>query len=118
MAAAADLPPWREGNGALIYRLPEQPWARRISGVLANQLAARAPHQAIGLLSARADGDWAFSLRVPDGAELPADAFCRQFSTGGGRKRAAGINRLAQEDLSAFADRLLVSYPWPAASAR
>ena len=118
MAAAADLTPWCEGNGVLIYRLPEQPWARRVSGVLANQLAARAPHQAIGLLSAKADGDWAFSLRVPDGAELPADAFCRQFSTGGGRKRAAGINRLAQEDLSAFADRLLVSYPLPAASAR
>jgi hypothetical protein len=79
--------------------------------VLANQLAVQAPHLAIGLLSARADGEWAFSLRVPEGAELTADAFCRQFPTGGGRKRAAGINRMAEADLAEFAGRLLASYP-------
>lgn len=111
MAAAADLTPWCESDGARLYRLPSQPWARRVSGVLANQLAAQAPRQAIGLLSARADGDWAFSLRVPEGTELTADTFCRQFLTGGGRKRAAGINRLAKTELPAFADRLLASYP-------
>ncbi|MBV7572334.1 acetyltransferase [Pseudomonas sp. PDM32] len=110
MAAAADLVPWREGNGARLYRLPPQPWARRVSGVLANQLAAQAPHLAIGLLSAKANGEWAFSLRVPDGSEQTADAFCRQFPTGGGRKRAAGINRLAESDLPAFAERLLAGY--------
>ena len=110
MAAAADLVPWRESNGARLYRLPPQPWARRVSGVLANQLAAQAPHLAIGLLSAKANGEWAFSLRVPDGSEQTADAFCRQFPTGGGRKRAAGINRLAESDLPAFAERLLAGY--------
>lgn len=111
MAAAADLTPWCEGHGARVYRLPAQAWARRVSGVLANQLAVQAPHLAIGLLSARADGDWAFSLRVPDGAELTADAFCRQYPTGGGRKRAAGINRMVEADLAEFAGRLLASYP-------
>ena len=75
-----------------------------------NQLAARAPRKAIGLLSARADGDWTFSLRVPEEAGLAADAFCRQFPTGGGRKRAAGINRLADAQLKEVAARLLDCY--------
>ncbi|MGF6092187.1 DHH family phosphoesterase [Pseudomonas sp. 18173] len=110
MAAAAGLEPWHEGPGARLYRLPAQPWARRVSGVLANQLAAGAPRKAIGLLSARADGDWTFSLRVPEQTGLAADAFCRQFPTGGGRKRAAGINRLADEQLKEVAARLLDCY--------
>ncbi|MGF6694129.1 hypothetical protein M2318_004214 [Metapseudomonas resinovorans] len=111
MAAAASLEPWRVGEGASLYRLPAKPWARRVSGVLANQLAARDPQRALGLLSARADGDWTFSLRVPANASLEADAFCRGFATGGGRKRAAGINRLPGQALESFARRLLDSYP-------
>ncbi|WP_280327567.1 acetyltransferase [Pseudomonas sp. BN102] len=111
MAAAASLEPWYAGKGASLYRLPAEPWARRVSGVLANQLAARDPQRALGLLSARADGDWTFSLRVPATASLEADAFCRGFATGGGRKRAAGINRLPAEALESFARRLLDSYP-------
>jgi len=110
MAAAAGLEPWHESRGARLYRLPAQPWARRVSGVLANQLAAGSPRKAIGLLSARADGDWSFSLRVPEEAGLAADAFCRQFPTGGGRKRAAGINRLADAQLKEVAARLLDCY--------
>ncbi|AYF90593.1 acetyltransferase [Pseudomonas sp. JS3066] len=111
MAAAARLDPWYAGNGATLYRLPEEPWARRVSGVLANQLASRDPQRALGLLSARADGDWTFSLRVPAGASLEADAFCRGFDGGGGRKRAAGINRLPAGTLQQFADVFLGSFP-------
>ncbi|NWL78062.1 acetyltransferase [Pseudomonas taiwanensis] len=110
MAAAARLEPWQTGEGATLYRLPAEPWARRVSGVLANQLAARDPRRALGLLSARADGDWTFSLRVPADASLEADAFCRGFATGGGRKRAAGINRLPAASLQVFADAFLGSY--------
>ena len=111
MAAAASLQPWREGAGARLYRLPAEPWARRVSGVLANQLAAGDPQRALGLLSARADGDWTFSLRVPAGASLEADAFCRRYPSGGGRKRAAGINRLPDEKLEEFAAAFLAGYP-------
>ncbi|CAM3940744.1 DHH family phosphoesterase [Pseudomonas wadenswilerensis] len=110
MAAATGLEPWQAGQGVLIYRLPAQPWARRVSGVLANQLAAGAPGKAIGLLSARAEGGWGFSLRVPEDAGLAADAFCRQFPSGGGRKRAAGINRLTDAQLQEVAERLLDCY--------
>jgi hypothetical protein len=111
MAAAASLEPWQAGAGALLFCLPAEPWARRISGVLANQLAARYPEHALGLLSAKADGDWSFSLRVPATSRLEADAFCRGFATGGGRKRAAGINRLPAAELDGFASDFLTSYP-------
>lgn len=113
MAEAAALRPWREGPGARLYRLPDAPWARRVSGVLANQLAADDPQRALGMLSARADGGWTFSLRVP-AAALEADAFCRRYPSGGGRKRAAGINRLADATLEDFAAAFLAGYPAPA----
>lgn len=111
MAAAEGLTPWREGAGMRLFRLPAQAWARRVSGVLANSLAAAAPGRALGLLSAKPDGDWMFSLRVPEGAVWSADAFCRQFPSGGGRVRAAGINRLGVEQLPELADRLVACYP-------
>ncbi|MNF57197.1 hypothetical protein D3C84_387140 [compost metagenome] len=111
MAAAASLQPWREGAGARLYRLPAEPWARRVSGVLANQLAAGDPQRALGLLSVRSDGDWTFSLRVPADATLSADAFCRRYPGGGGRMRAAGINRLPDEALEDFVAALLAGYP-------
>ncbi|MGM7283202.1 acetyltransferase [Pseudomonas guariconensis] len=111
MAAAAGLSPWCEGPGMRLFRLPEQAWARRVSGVLANDLAAAAPGRAVGLLSAKPDGDWMFSLRVPDGALWSADAFCRQFPSGGGRVRAAGINRLSPAQLPALAQSLAACYP-------
>ncbi|WP_044871409.1 hypothetical protein [Pseudomonas sp. LFM046] len=113
MAHAASLEPWQAGRGATLYRLPAEPWARRVSGVLANQLAARDPGRALGLLSVRTDGDWMFSLRVPATASLEADAFCRGFATGGGRKRAAGINRLPAEAVERFAGQFLEAYPKP-----
>ncbi|MCM2330111.1 MAG: acetyltransferase [Pseudomonas sagittaria] len=113
MAAAAVLQPWRDGAGARLYRLPAEPWARRVSGVLANQLAAADPQRALGLLSVRSDGDWQFSLRVPAGAALSADDFCRRYPSGGGRKRAAGINRLPDATLEEFAAAFLASYPAP-----
>ncbi|MBO9549359.1 acetyltransferase [Pseudomonas sp.] len=111
MAAAANLAPWREAQGMLLFRLPQQPWARRVSGVLANSLAAAAPTQAVGLLSARVDGNWMFSLRVPADALWSADAFCRQFATGGGRVRAAGINCLSPDQLPRLAEQLAGCYP-------
>lgn len=117
MAMTQGLSPWREGPGALLYRLPAEAWARRVSGVLANQLASREPQRAIGLLSAKADGGWLFSLRVPAASALPADAFCRGFATGGGRARAAGINHLDDAQLDELAGRLLAAYPQTAATA-
>ena len=44
------------------------------------------------------------SVRAPLANRTGADEVCRQFPTGGGRKAAAGINRLAREDLARFID--------------
>ncbi len=111
MAEAAALRPWREGLGARLYRLPAAPWARRVSGVLANRLVADDPQRALGLLAPRSDGDWQFSLRVPADATLSADAFCRRYPSGGGRQRAAGINRLPDAALENFVAAFLAGYP-------
>jgi hypothetical protein len=39
-----------------------------------------------------------------------ADDLCRQFDTGGGRKAAAGINQLAESDLSLFTEKFFNAF--------
>jgi hypothetical protein len=39
------------------------------------------------------------SVRVPGARSLSAEAFCRRFPTGGGRREAAGIDALPGERL-------------------
>jgi len=43
------------------------------------------------------------SIRVPRESSVSAEAFCRRFPTGGGRKTAAGINHLPAPELETFA---------------
>ena len=85
-----------------LYILPAEPWARRVSGVLANDLARGVPDRAHALLTRRPDGGFVVSVRAPLIAPEGADALCRQFATGGGRKAAAGINRLDEADYDTF----------------
>lgn len=82
--------------------LPAEPWARRVGGVYANELAQAEPERAHALLTARADGGYVVSVRAPLATRDGADALCRQFDTGGGRKAAAGINDLPATDLERF----------------
>ena len=85
-----------------LYILPAEPWARRVSGVLANDLARGVPDRAHALLTRRPDGGFVVSVRAPLIAPEGADALCRKFATGGGRKAAAGINRLDEADYDTF----------------
>ncbi len=85
-----------------LYILPAEPWARRVSGVLANDLARGVPDRAHALLTRRPDGGFVVSVRAPLISPEGADALCRQFATGGGRKAAAGINRLDEADYDTF----------------
>ncbi|WP_179405051.1 acetyltransferase [Burkholderia guangdongensis] len=105
MARACALPPLREVPGATLIRMPDHPWARRATGMLANERMRSAPGAALAVLSPRADGGLVVSVRVPDGRALGADDFCRGFPTGGGRKRAGGINHLPEAEFDAFAAR-------------
>jgi len=82
--------------------LPNEKWSRRVSGVYANQLAQLSPARAHAILSLQADDTFVVSVRAPLLNKTGADDVCRQFETGGGRKAAAGINKLARQDLDRF----------------
>ncbi|NNF96330.1 MAG: acetyltransferase, partial [Halobacteria archaeon] len=85
-----------------LYILPNAKWARRVSGVFANQLAQDNPNRAHAMLTQQANGGFLVSVRAPLNNKTGADDLCRQFDTGGGRKAAAGINHLPQGDYERF----------------
>jgi hypothetical protein len=91
-------------NGAVLL-LPDAAWARRVSGVYANDLAQQNPQRAHALLTRKPDGGFVVSVRAPLATKEGADDLCRQFPTGGGRKAAAGINHLADDQLDDFLQR-------------
>ena len=85
--------------GARLVILPDEPWARRAIGVLANDLTHSHPECAIAILVPNARQGYTVSVRVPESSPLAADEFCLGYPTGGGRKRAAGINHLPKPDV-------------------
>lgn len=102
MARAAGLrPEWQTERHGL-YLLPADPWARRVGGVLANQLAQQAPERAHALLTRLPEGGFVVSVRAPLTRNRGADELCRRFPSGGGRKAAAGINQLPDDQYPAF----------------
>jgi hypothetical protein len=84
------------------YVLPDAPWARRISGVLANRLANEQVARAHAVLTMNQYGDFTVSVRAPLVKPQGADVLCLKFPSGGGRKGAAGINRLPASELATF----------------
>jgi len=103
MERARRLEPARQAPGALMFVLPDAAWARRASGTLANDVAKAHGGSAIAIVSPKSDGGYLVSVRVPRDSAISAEAFCRRFPTGGGRKTAAGINHLPGAELDAFA---------------
>jgi len=82
---------------------PGDVWARRVSGVYANDLANDFPNRAHAILTEKVDA-YLVSVRAPLNRREGADDLCRQFPSGGGRKAAAGINDLPKEDLDKFTE--------------
>lgn len=93
-----------------IFVFPNDPFARRISGVYANELAQNHPERAHALLSELDDGSYLVSVRAPLNNRTGADELCRQFETGGGRKAAAGINRLPADEMERFASAMQTQF--------
>ncbi len=87
-----------------IWLLPDQAWSRRVNGTLANRLCSDGKN-AVAVLAPVGDG-YVVSVRAPDGA----DAFCRGFPTGGGRRAAAGIDRLPKSALAEFERRFAKAF--------
>jgi len=111
MASAGSVKPTRETEKTAVFILPNQAWARRVSGVYSNDLANASPARAHAVLTERADGTYLVSVRAPLHNKQGADALCRQFPTGGGRAAAAGINALPGAELDAFLAAFATAYP-------
>ncbi len=92
------------------YLLPNEKWARRVSGVFGNDLANLTPNRAHAVLTEKADGTYLVSVRAPLENKVKADELCMAFPTGGGRKAAAGINALPADMLDQFLDKLNETY--------
>lgn len=94
---------------AAMYILPDAAWSRRVNGVFGNRLAHADPQRAHAVLVTRPDG-YAVSVRAPRNNPAGADTLCLAFATGGGRKAAAGINRLPRDELVRFIDAFRGAY--------
>lgn len=110
LAAVSDLEPHWRGQGGEIYLLPDGPLSRRVSGTFANQLARQHARRAFAVLAPGRGGGYVVSVRVPADARAGADEFCRGFPGGGGRREAAGINRLPAADLEPFVRRFAAAF--------
>jgi single-stranded DNA-specific DHH superfamily exonuclease len=102
MSKAAALLPVHAAPGSAVFLLPDEPWARRVSGVYSNDLVNLYPARAHAVLTEIDGGDYLVSVRAPLSNRTGADDICRQFPTGGGRKAAAGINRLPCSEMDRF----------------
>ncbi|MGQ0579446.1 MAG: DHHA1 domain-containing protein [Betaproteobacteria bacterium] len=102
---ARKLPVLQRGQGCIAVFMADEAWCRRVSGVFANALAGEHPQQAIAILVARADG-YRVSLRAPRGIQNLA----RQFESGSGRERAAGIQLLPEQDVERLLELLERTY--------
>ncbi|MEO8304766.1 MAG: acetyltransferase [Betaproteobacteria bacterium] len=97
--------PERSLSGATVYVLPDAPWSRRVRGAIGNELANASPDRAHAILTPNAQGGFMVSVRAPHATGTGADTLCRQFPTGGGRARAAGVNHLPKDRLPEFIER-------------
>lgn len=102
MTASGNAEAESVSESAAIYLLPNQTWAKRIVGVMGNDLAKQNPDKAHALLVDMGNGHYRVSVRAAYRIKDGADVFCRQFAGGGGRKAAAGINQLPAADLPRF----------------
>jgi len=95
------LPEYHSESHA-VFILPDEPWARRVSGVYSNLLTQSHPDRAHAVLTIKPNNNYLVSIRAPLNNKTGADDFARLFPTGGGRKAAAGINDLPNSKLDIF----------------
>ena len=110
MSSAASLAPEHKDAAVAVYMFPDEPWARRVSGVYSNDLANGDPARGHAVLTSKANGCYLVSVRAPLSNKTGADELCMQFPTGGGRKAAAGINDLPADMLQEFIDSFAAFY--------
>jgi hypothetical protein len=104
-----EVRPSAEGPGYAVYIMPDAAWSRRVSGTYGNRLARHDPQRAHAVVVTHGS-DYVVSVRAPVARPAGASALCKQFSTGGGREGAGGINRLPQRDLERFIAAFRAAY--------
>ena len=91
-----------ENENIAVFILQDAAWARRVNGVWGNDLANQFPDRAHAVITIKDKENYAISVRAPLNNRVGADDLCRQFTSGGGRKAAAGINYLPKNQLDEF----------------
>ena len=99
LALAEAATPSHADGGFAVYVLPDQAWARRASGIFANQLVHRFAQRAHAVVTPDPWGSATVSIRAPRNAPHGADTVASRFAGGGGRAAAAGVNRLPLDAL-------------------
>lgn len=110
MSLGLSFAPIHRCEHAHVVVLPDQPWARRVSGVLGNDLANSYPDQACAVITEAGVDHYLVSIRAPLNDRTGADELARQFPTGGGRKAAAGINQLPKCSLDTFIESMVKQF--------
>tara|TARA_R110001592_G_scaffold321037_1_gene599381 strand:- start:124054 stop:125016 length:963 start_codon:yes stop_codon:yes gene_type:complete len=110
MSSAKNILPEKATEQTGIFILPNQSWARRVSGVFSNDLTNDHPNRAHAVLTEKDNGNYLVSIRAPLNNKTGAADLCRQFPTGGGREAAAGINDLPEDMLNTFIERFETQY--------
>ncbi len=105
MGRAEALSPVESDAKTAVFIMPDEPWARRVSGVYGNLLARVFPERAHAILTLMDNGSYRVSVRAPLSTRQGADVLCREFPNGGGRQAAAGINELPEENYAHFVAR-------------
>jgi len=111
MDKARSLKPEDSSTKNRVYFLPNEAWARRVSGVFSNLKAREKEDAAHAIIGRNNDNSYRISVRAPLTNKQNADTLCRKFPTGGGRAAAAGINSLPEEMLAQFLKEYHLIYP-------
>ncbi|RXJ71959.1 acetyltransferase [Veronia nyctiphanis] len=99
---ASAINAFSEKTGSRAFMLPDEAWARRVSGVFSNALTNQDADTANAVITERHDGSYLVSIRAPLTNRTGANELASSFPTGGGRQAAAGINALPADQLDAF----------------
>ena len=105
------IQPDRQSNSVAMITLPDERWARRVSGVLGNELANRNAQRAHAIVTSLPDkpDHYQVSIRAPKTNPTGADGIANHFG-GGGRKSAAGINDITSGEFDALWSELERTY--------
>lgn len=110
MSLAKETKPEKTTEQTAVFILPNQSWARRVSGVFSNDLTNDHSNRAHAVLTEKGNGNYLASIRAPLNNRTGAAQLCRKFPTGGGREAAAGINDLPKEMLAEFISTFETQY--------